>query len=63
MLGKLILNQLIKSTLEKLKGKKRWLAIIALVVAYVAQALGLDFGADLEKFIADVINIIQSAED
>lgn len=59
MLKKLILNQLLKATLTSLKGKKRWLVILALVVAHLLQSAGLD---GLNEFVADVTNLLQPVE-
>ena len=43
MLQKLILSFLAKSIITSLKGGTKWLAITVLVVALLAQALGLEF--------------------
>jgi hypothetical protein len=62
MLKRILVNHILGSTLKSLKGKKRWLAILVLVVAYAVEALGLDLGVSLDGFVADVIDTLQTAE-
>ena len=62
MLKKFIINRILTSTLTSLKGKKRWLAILVLAAAYVAQNLGYDFDGLLDGFVADVIELINISE-
>ena len=58
MLNNLIKNYILSSLLKSLKGKKRWLVIIVLAVAYAVQYAGVDVGS----FVADVINLLETAE-
>jgi uncharacterized membrane protein len=58
MLRKLLINYLLKSILKSLKGKKRWLAILVLVLVNIAQSSGVDFGVDLSEFVESLDKIL-----
>jgi hypothetical protein len=56
MLNKLVQNYILNSILSSLKGKKRWLVILVLVIAQLAQSAGVD----VSDFVADVVNILET---
>ena len=60
MFKKIIINRILAATLSKMKGKKRWLAILVLAIASAVQASGLDLGVDLSDFVAELVNMISA---
>ena len=62
MLKRILANYIFKALLTSLKGKKRWLAIIVLAAAAIAQGLGLEFDGLLDAFVADVTEILNTTE-
>lgn len=52
LITKLITSLLLKS----LKGKKKWLIVLVLAVAYLAQSAGVELGS----FVVDVTNILNT---
>ena len=62
MLKNLIIKYFLNSTLSSLKGKKRWLVILVLAIANVAQALGFDLNGSLDGFVDAVSQMADTAE-
>lgn len=58
MLNKLVQNYILSSILGSLKGKKRWLLIVVLVVANILQSQGVD----LADFVVAVTEMLDNAE-
>ena len=58
MLRKLLVDQILNTTLSSMKGKKRWLVIIVLLAAQFVPADVVDLSA----FIADLIELLNTAE-
>ncbi len=58
MLSKVVSKLLTNSILSSMKGKKRWLLIVVLVVANLLQGQGVD----LADFIEELVKLIDNAE-
>ena len=60
MIKRFVINQILKSILSSMKGKKRWLIIIVLVVANVLQAAGV---ADFQDFVNELMSLLEASPE
>ena len=63
MFNRIIANYLVDKILKKLKGKKRWLVILVLIAVNAFASLGLNLeGLDLDAFVAELTNLLETTE-